>query len=415
MIVWVQLPALKIHLYHKEILITLGNLIGRTIKLYYHTLNQQRAKFARIAVEVDMSKPLVPRIFLDDQWQKVEYENLPLVCFECGKIGHTGTQCPLRPRPTGDERALVVGDPLQTTRSAATAQEPQAGFGPWMLVTKKSRRNSRETQKKGKGDTDFGMNPQGSWAKNGKGGSKQKESEEVIHNQRSPTQERKGSNNAKKGGEDSRKGKGKMNVDIQETAKGLLGPRPSKSVGLSLGPRPTGEASSSTALVKALDSPGITNSVGPEPSGPKHLSDGNSGPTSMIPTQSVTGTNGTNMQILLLPSPAVSKTTSHKEPTAGLATKSKQNKISKNAHKRSSPLKVNPAKSLKIWTPVKDRKAKAKAGLATLTLQEISAWTEVASNTKEKNQVRSKDGVLPMEEVADPLLGAPSAEQPTHI
>ncbi|CAI0421285.1 unnamed protein product [Linum tenue] len=76
MIVWVQLPALKIHFYHKEVLTTLGNLIGRTIKLDYHTLTQQRAKFARIAVEVDISRPLVPRIWLDDEWQKFEYENL---------------------------------------------------------------------------------------------------------------------------------------------------------------------------------------------------------------------------------------------------------------------------------------------------------------------------------------------------
>ncbi|CAI0557987.1 unnamed protein product [Linum tenue] len=66
MIVWVQFPTLKIHFYHKEILTSLGNLLGRTIRLDFHTLTLQRAKFARIAVEVDLSKPLVPRIWLDD-------------------------------------------------------------------------------------------------------------------------------------------------------------------------------------------------------------------------------------------------------------------------------------------------------------------------------------------------------------
>ncbi|CAI0393617.1 unnamed protein product [Linum tenue] len=77
MIVWVQFPALKIHFYHKEVVTTLGNLIGRTIKLDYHTLTQQRAKFARLAVEVDLSKQLVPRIWLDDAWQKVEIRKPP--------------------------------------------------------------------------------------------------------------------------------------------------------------------------------------------------------------------------------------------------------------------------------------------------------------------------------------------------
>ncbi|CAL1401296.1 unnamed protein product [Linum trigynum] len=93
--VWVQLPALKVHFYHREVLTYLGNLIGRTIKLDNHTINRQRRKFARLAVEIDMSKPLVPRIFLDDQWQKVVYENLPMVCFECGKVGHNSDDCNL--------------------------------------------------------------------------------------------------------------------------------------------------------------------------------------------------------------------------------------------------------------------------------------------------------------------------------
>ncbi|CAI0427373.1 unnamed protein product [Linum tenue] len=79
MIVWLQLPGLPIHLYHKEVLTSIGNLIGRTIKLDYHTLNQRRAKFARLAVEIDLGKPLIPRVHIDGEWQKVEYENLPEV------------------------------------------------------------------------------------------------------------------------------------------------------------------------------------------------------------------------------------------------------------------------------------------------------------------------------------------------
>ncbi|CAI0545588.1 unnamed protein product, partial [Linum tenue] len=76
-----KLPGLKVHFYHKEVLTSLGNLVGRTIKLDYHTLNRQRRKFVRLVVEVDLSKPLVPRIFLDGKWQKVEYKNLLVVFF----------------------------------------------------------------------------------------------------------------------------------------------------------------------------------------------------------------------------------------------------------------------------------------------------------------------------------------------
>ncbi|CAI0627225.1 unnamed protein product [Linum tenue] len=137
MIVWVRLPTLKVHFYHREVLTSLGNLIGRTIKLDYHTINQQRRKFARLAVEIDMTKHLVPRIFLDDHWQKVEYENLLTVCFECGKVGHSSGGCStVHPATTGDQLANV-GGPVPAKQATVEEATP-AGFGPWMLVSKKA-------------------------------------------------------------------------------------------------------------------------------------------------------------------------------------------------------------------------------------------------------------------------------------
>ncbi|CAI0547824.1 unnamed protein product [Linum tenue] len=149
MVVWVQFPGLPVHFYHKELLFTMGNLLGRSIKLDYHTQHQQRAKFARMAVEVDLSKPLVPRIRLDGRWQKVEYENLPVVCFECGIVGHTNVSCHSR-----DKGAKVDTKPGALATAVVVAGEPSpesnAGFGPWMVVSRKSRRNQNDTATKGK-------------------------------------------------------------------------------------------------------------------------------------------------------------------------------------------------------------------------------------------------------------------------
>ncbi|CAL1355511.1 unnamed protein product [Linum trigynum] len=146
MVVWIQLPGFPVHLYHKEILFSIGNMIGRSIKLDYHTQNQQRTKFARLAVEVDLAKPLVPRVRLDGKWQKVEFENLPTVCFECGMVGHTKVTCPkLRQQLIAaaqggvDSSTVAYGEP--------EAPEVNGGFGPWMLVTRKSRRSQRDLPK----------------------------------------------------------------------------------------------------------------------------------------------------------------------------------------------------------------------------------------------------------------------------
>ncbi|CAI0424275.1 unnamed protein product [Linum tenue] len=130
MIVWVQLPALKVHFYHKEVLTMLGNLIGRTIRLNYHTLNLHRAKFARLAVEVDLTKHLVPRIWLDDAWQKVEYENLPEVCFDCRRIAHSSELCPLNKTAAPQTVRAITGSVIQPGAAEQTVEEPNPSFGP---------------------------------------------------------------------------------------------------------------------------------------------------------------------------------------------------------------------------------------------------------------------------------------------
>ncbi|CAN1339562.1 hypothetical protein LINPERPRIM_LOCUS38538 [Linum perenne] len=108
MVVWVRFPHMPIQLYHKEVLISLDNLVGKTIKIDYNTQSAERGKFARIAVEIDLSEALVPGIDLDGAWQRIEYENLPNLVQEIG------------------------------------TSSPMDGFGPWMTVSRKSLRIRRD-------------------------------------------------------------------------------------------------------------------------------------------------------------------------------------------------------------------------------------------------------------------------------
>ncbi|CAI0426560.1 unnamed protein product [Linum tenue] len=142
-VAWVQLPELPVHFYHREILFALGNLIGRTVKLDYHTENLERGKFARIAVELDMTRPLPSRIRLDGAWQQITYENLPIICYECGRIGHVEEDCPQLLPPQNLALVTIPGQ-SQPTPPTNNSPEPPSGFGPWMQVTRKSRRSSRK-------------------------------------------------------------------------------------------------------------------------------------------------------------------------------------------------------------------------------------------------------------------------------
>ncbi|CAN1142696.1 hypothetical protein LINPERHAP2_LOCUS13202 [Linum perenne] len=145
MVVWIRFPHLPIQLYHKQILSSLGNLIGRTVRMDHNTQTAERGKFARIAVEIDLNEPLVTGVELDGAWQRVEYENLPELCFSCGKVGHEKGSCPsllqLVPLPTGPAGAAYVQEPPPKPPSGEMADD---GYGPWLTVTRNSRRGKRE-------------------------------------------------------------------------------------------------------------------------------------------------------------------------------------------------------------------------------------------------------------------------------
>ncbi|KAK9209342.1 hypothetical protein WN944_001708 [Citrus x changshan-huyou] len=121
---------MNIHFYHKTI-----------IKIDYNIVVAQRGKFARIAVQLDLEKPLVSQFDFEGRIQKVEYENLPLICFCCGKFGHYKDACPDGgvtplatelpiPCPDAVNRAMVVGEVSDWNESK---------FGSWMVVTRKPR------------------------------------------------------------------------------------------------------------------------------------------------------------------------------------------------------------------------------------------------------------------------------------
>ncbi|CAL1379594.1 unnamed protein product [Linum trigynum] len=412
MIVWVQLPALKIHFYHKEVLTSLGNLIGRTIKLDYHTLNQQRAKFARLAVEVDLSKHLVPRIWLDDAWQKVEYENLPAVCFSCGKIGHNEDECPGK-RPALPPPACT--SPMPATPVEGTAEipeEPNPGFGPWLLVSRRSRRNQREGDRKGRPGGAADMNETGNQATsgmllgNGKESPQIRERESQIPSSQiqSPANLIRKGNNGKKKGEEGSKGKAKAHSEGSSTGKGILGSSPTRPHLQTTGPkdnrnsdRPSSsytQADTQMDLARMSSGPSSTRLAGPV-----------SKPSSLPPpaVHTVTGPNGTKMHIVELK--PLSDAVQDSPPARA---RIKKNKSKKSAPLR-SPSKLMSTKALQVWTPKKDRKLKSKTRMASLTLQEIDAWTKAAQQSTES---RGATGETCQEEADPDAAMTAAATQP---
>ncbi|KAL4298357.1 hypothetical protein GQ457_12G026760 [Hibiscus cannabinus] len=91
---WVRLPGLPITWHKRSLIEAIGSRIGSVIKIDYQTDNGRRGRFARMAININLSKPLVSKIMINGLIQIVEYESLPIVCFSCGIYGHTSDCCP---------------------------------------------------------------------------------------------------------------------------------------------------------------------------------------------------------------------------------------------------------------------------------------------------------------------------------
>ncbi|KAI9107468.1 hypothetical protein K1719_021505 [Acacia pycnantha] len=92
---WVRLPDVLFEFYNVESLRRLGNMIGKMIKVDRSTSIYDKGGFARICVEIDLKKPLLPTYMVFGEERPIIYEGLHHICFTCGKYGHQKNECPL--------------------------------------------------------------------------------------------------------------------------------------------------------------------------------------------------------------------------------------------------------------------------------------------------------------------------------
>ncbi|MBA0792687.1 hypothetical protein Gohar_017163 [Gossypium harknessii] len=104
-VVWVRLLGFLGFVYKRQFLEKIGGLIGTVIKLDFQKDNGLRGKFERMAVSINLIKPLVSQIMVNGAMQRVEFESLLSVCFSCNCLGHPKKLCPSE----GPTKEMVVG------------------------------------------------------------------------------------------------------------------------------------------------------------------------------------------------------------------------------------------------------------------------------------------------------------------
>ncbi|KAI9072803.1 hypothetical protein K1719_045245 [Acacia pycnantha] len=146
-VVWVRIPGLSFRYYHKSAHRAIGSLLGEVVKIDYSTESQGRGKYARIAVLIDLERPLTLWIKVDGRIYGVQYEGLPYICFGCGKYGHMKDKCK-EGKQVGNMQDQVTSQKegsqalpktvSQVSPEAVRSASPDSGsstFGKWMQVT----------------------------------------------------------------------------------------------------------------------------------------------------------------------------------------------------------------------------------------------------------------------------------------
>ncbi|KAJ4834021.1 hypothetical protein Tsubulata_010730 [Turnera subulata] len=109
------------------------------VRIDHNTEDALRGRYARVALEIDLMKPLQSQVFVDDRWFHISYENIPDICFTCGLVGHSMASCPTAstgPPHAHPTVAPTVPAPVPPVSTPLTSQ-PR---GEWMVAAPRQRR-----------------------------------------------------------------------------------------------------------------------------------------------------------------------------------------------------------------------------------------------------------------------------------
>ncbi|KAL0910886.1 hypothetical protein M5K25_018983 [Dendrobium thyrsiflorum] len=133
--VWIRLPNLPLQCWDEENVALIASMVGVPLLLDGHMFLWGRREFARVCVRIDLDKPLPLGVWVDGMagrfFQKVEYERIPSLCFNCGMVGHEKDSCTNKISLAKDTTNSSID--INVRDQAAKRQSLGAqSYGPWL-------------------------------------------------------------------------------------------------------------------------------------------------------------------------------------------------------------------------------------------------------------------------------------------
>lgn len=105
--VWIHLLNIPVNFYHPEIIMGIAKGLGDPLRVDLFTLRFERARYARVCIAVNLSKPLKGSVMVNGERYFAAYEGLTNICSKCGLYGHLVHGCPRRMIEATAARAVV--------------------------------------------------------------------------------------------------------------------------------------------------------------------------------------------------------------------------------------------------------------------------------------------------------------------
>ncbi|CAL8091541.1 unnamed protein product [Prunus armeniaca] len=138
MATWICVSAIHLECFDVWALKRIGNLLGKLLKIDALTTSHNRGQFARMCVELDLTKPLEAFVQINQEWYNIEYKGLLDICYLCGRYGHKREHCEKRnfvPATVPGEGQSSVAEDVLGGDVAMNCEDLLENLrGPWMNV-----------------------------------------------------------------------------------------------------------------------------------------------------------------------------------------------------------------------------------------------------------------------------------------
>ncbi|XP_020696823.2 uncharacterized protein LOC110109936 [Dendrobium catenatum] len=139
--IWVRMPNLSLQCWDEVNITRIASRIGKPLMMDGNLFQWGRREFARVCVRVKLDQPLPLGVWVDSIsgrfFQKLEYEKVANLCFECGLIGHLKDECG-KIRNISKEMKIVDSKNNEVaggSNSQDKVDEPS--YDPWILANHK--------------------------------------------------------------------------------------------------------------------------------------------------------------------------------------------------------------------------------------------------------------------------------------